>query len=682
MRDKHPMGRLRFNWMTVLALLFCVLGSGPAIAQRNDITATLVAESLTPAPGKTVTLAIAMDPKPGWHGYWSNPGDAGLEPRFDWVLPTGVSTAPVQFPVPQTLLTSGLMNHVFEGPHAFLVPLAVPANAPIGTKLPVALTIDYLACTDKICVPQRAALSAVLTVGDGQVTSDTRARFDAWRIKLPTPIGASARFTRIGEGLRLAIPFPEGASLGNAHFFAQTRGMVIDAAPQKFGRDGDLLIAELAAPAGSTAAVAGVLALGDGRGLTVVAEQGIVPALPVLGTSLSTILIALGGAILGGLILNIMPCVFPILSLKALSLAKAGGDANPDREIAARRDALGYTFGAVLICVALGGAILALRAAGSSVGWAFQLQDPRVIIALIALVTAIALNLAGLFELPTVGGGLASGNSIATGALAAFIATPCTGPFMGAALGSALVLPTAAALAVFAGLGFGLALPFLLLGFIPALRRLLPKPGAWMATLRRILSVPMFLTVLGLVWLLGRQAGSDAVAVALLGALGAALAFWWAGLRQARGKSGLAIGAVLAVVASVLAIAYLPAASPAAAAVPTALNAEPFSESRLAALRREGRPVFVYFTADWCLTCKVNEQVAIEQSVVGKAFKAGNVAVLVGDWTRNDPAIGRFIESQGRSGVPLYLFYPKEGDVQTLPQVLTPGTLTALVQTP
>jgi thiol:disulfide interchange protein len=200
--------------------------------------------------------------------------------------------------------------------------------------------------------------------------------------------------------------------------------------------------------------------------------------------------------------------------------------------------------------------------------------------------------------------------------------------------------------------------------------------------MRHILSVPMFLTALGLVWLLGRQAGSDAVTVALLGALGAALAFWWVGLRQAKGQAGLAIGALVAVAASAIAIVYLPAASPAAAAAPTALNAEPFSETRLAALRAEGRPVFVYFTADWCLTCKVNERVAIEQRSVEAAFKAGNVAVLVGDWTRSDPVIGRFLEAQGRSGVPLYLFYRKGGEAQMLPQVLTPGTLTALVTSP
>lgn len=667
----------RFSLVKLMFAVLALCGLTPLRAEPNHIVATLVAESATPAPGTTVMLAVAMQPEPGWHGYWSNPGEAGFEPRFDWTLPKGATTGLVAFPVPHTLVIGGLMNYVFEGPHALLIPLQVPQGLATGTKLPVALKLDYLACTDQICVPQRAELSTVLTVGDG--APDARARFDGWRTKLPTPLGATAQFARTDKTLRLAIQFPAAAALVEPHFFPATKGLIVDAAPQKFGRDGDMLVVELAAAEGASQQVSGVLSSGEGRGLTITAKAGAVPPLPSSNTGWSAILIALGGAILGGLILNIMPCVFPILSLKALSLAKAGDDASPDRERSARRDALGYTLGAVLVCVALGGAILALRAAGSSVGWAFQLQDPRVIVALLVLVTAIALNFAGLFELPTVGGGLASTNSVATGALAAFIATPCTGPFMGAALGAALVLPTAAALAVFAGLGFGLALPFLLLGFIPALRRVLPKPGAWMATMRRILSVPMFLTALGLVWLLGRQAGSDAVTVALLGALAAALAFWWAGVRQANAKAGLAIGAAIAVVATGLAIAYLPTAAPTSTAAPTALNAEPFSETRLAALRAEGRPVFVYFTADWCLTCKVNERIAIEQPSVEAAFKAGNVAVLIGDWTRSDPAIGRFLEAQGRSGVPLYLFYPKGGEAQTLPQVLTPGTLTALV---
>ncbi len=666
----------RFNLVTLgivgITALAMLLGLTPLRAEPNHIVATLVAESATPAPGQTVTLAVAMQPEPGWHGYWSNPGEAGFEPRFVWTLPSGATTGTVAFPVPKPLVIGGLMNYVFEGPHALLIPLKLPQQLAGGTKLPIALKLDYLACTDQICVPQRAALTTTLTIGDG--TPDLRARFDGWRTKLPTPLGTTAHFERIGKLLRLAIPIPAAATAANPHFFPAHAGLIEDAAPQKFGRDGDVLVAEFATQGGVTTSVEGVLSIGEGRGLTIAAAVGTVPPLPTSRNGWQAVLIALGGAVLGGLILNVMPCVFPILSLKALNLAKVGGD-----ERRARRDALGYTLGAMLVCVTLGGMILELRAAGSSVGWAFQLQDPRVIVALLVLVAAIALNFAGLFELPTVGGGLASTNSVATGALAAFIATPCTGPFMGVALGAALVLPTAAALAVFAGLGFGLALPFLLLGFVPGLRRALPKPGAWMATMRRILSVPMFLTALGLVWLLGRQAGSDAVTVALLGALGASLAFWWTGLRQVKGKSGLALGTALAIGSTSLAVACLPAPTRAGRAASTALHAEPFSELRLKELRAEGRPVFVYFTADWCLTCKVNERVAIEQPSVEAAFKARKVAVLVGDWTRSDPAISRFLETQGRSGVPLYLFYPKAGQAITLPQVLTPGTLTALV---
>jgi thiol:disulfide interchange protein len=304
---------------------------------------------------------------------------------------------------------------------------------------------------------------------------------------------------------------------------------------------------------------------------------------------------------------------------------------------------------------------------------------------LLALVTAIAFNLAGLFELGglSVSGKLATASGISgafwTGALAAFIATPCTGPFMGAALGAALVLPTIAALAIFAGLGLGLALPFLLLGFVPAFRRMLPKPGAWMATMRHILSVPMFLTALALVWLLGRQTSINMMSLGLGVAMITGLALWWFGRRQIAGKGGgwiavIAIGAFVS-----LATTQVPLAQPIGKLGPSASTDLPFSEARLAALRAEGRPVFLYFTADWCVTCKVNEKAAIERVETVDAFKAANVAVMVGDWTNADAAITRFLNARGVSGVPLYLYYPKGGgEPQTLPQVLTVGTLTAL----
>ncbi len=651
--------------------------SDPSGAQATHIRPRLIAESANPAPGTTVAIAIEMRTEKGWHGYWKNPGEAGVAPILKWTLPKGVTIGTARFPVPTLLTVAGLANYVFESDHALILPLTIPADVSRGAKLPVALNANWLACTDEVCVPETGHFALDLTVGDG--ARDQRARFDDWRRMLPMLLGGQAVFARAGKELRLAIPWPAGSPVISPHFFPADSGLIADAAPQRFSRSGDLLIGAFSAIKGAKP-VSGLLSLGDGRGVAFMAIAGPVPADGrALGGDANApdwtmILFALGGAILGGLILNVMPCVFPIVSLKALSLSKAGGD-----ERAARRDALGYAFGAIAVCLGLGAAILALRAGGTSLGWAFQLQNPAVIVALLVLVTATALNLAGLFELPTIGGNLASGNSVMTGALAAFVATPCSGPFMGAALGAALVLPTAAAVMVFGGLGLGLSLPFLVLGFVPALRRRLPRPGAWMATFRHVLSIPMFLTALGLAWLLGRQAGSDALALGLGVALLSALALWWTGLRQAKGKGGLALAVIATLGLTAGSILILPVGSEAGATVNG--DGEPFSEARLAALRAARTPVFVYFTADWCLTCKVNERIAISRPSVQAAFRQQGVSTLVGDWTKNDPVITRFLESQSRLGVPLYLYYaPGSAEPQVLPQILTPTMLTVLAK--
>ncbi len=688
---KTPMPLLRY-----LLLLFAMLAV-PATAQRapTHIAPRLIAESDAPASGRTVMLALAMTPEKGWHGYWANPGDAGIGPEFKWTLPAGAKAGPAQFPVPHRLLIAGLMNYVYEGEYAHLIAIDIPAGLTPGTKLPIRLAVDWLACTDEICVPESGSFAIDLTVGDGAIGGARKAQFDRWRAALPRPLGADARF-QVKDGVfRIGVPLPASAAAGDAYFFPLTDGAIDYAAPQTARRNGDLLTIEVKAraSAASLQAVEGVLAIDRETGLSLKAVPGPVEAGGALlgsggsggsaegaGGLAGTIAASFGLALLGGLLLNIMPCVFPILSLKALSLAKAGDD-----ERSARREALAYTAGVVLICVALGAALLGLRAAGAAAGWAFQLQDPRVILVLLLLVSAIALNLAGLFEIGSlgIGGALASGGGVGgafwTGALAAFIATPCTGPFMGAALGAALVLPAAAALTIFAGLGLGLALPFLLLGFVPALRRRLPRPGGWMETFRRVLSIPMFLTALGLAWILGRQSGVDGMTMGLAAALVLAVALWWIGRRQATGRSGwLALAPALAVAIALIVVLPKESAQASPAQDGGILAAEPFSETRLAALQGEGRPVFVYFTADWCLTCKVNEKSAIERAEVADAFKAKQVAVLVGDWTDGDPAIGRFIESHGRSGVPLYLFYRPGAAPEILPQLLTPSTLTAL----
>ncbi len=661
--------------------LFCTAFA--AQAAPNNIKAELVAETSRPAPGQALTLAFVMKPAATWHGYWKNPGDAGMETRVAWTLPAGVKTGPLLYPVPDQLMIAGLMNYVYERDYAHPVRIDIPAGLKPGTPLPIRAKLDWLACTHEICVPEKAELAIDLVIGDGTIAPADGARFDAIRASLPRPLDQAATFAIAGGTFRLAVPVPAGMDVGQPYFYPLTDGALQYGKPQTVKRNGDLLVVEVPAGGGFSGAVEGVLELGKGLGLSLRAEPGVVPsggtvvAAEASGSLFVTLLLSFGAAVLGGVILNIMPCVFPIISLKALSLAKAGETAQN-----ARREALAYAAGVILVCAALGGILLLLRSGGAAVGWAFQLQDPRVSLVLLLLVSMIGFNLAGLFELPTLsfGGRLAdsggTGGAFWTGVLAAFVATPCTGPFMAGALGAALLLPGAAALAIFVGLGLGIALPFLLLGFIPALRKRLPRPGPWMDTMRKILSVPMFATAIGLAWIVGRQAGVNAMAVSLGAVALAALALWWGGTRQRRGRTRAWLPALPLLLAAIILVPLLPQESSEAVAQ---ASDEAFSDARLAALRAENRPVFLYFTADWCLTCKVNEKAAIERAEVERAFESKGIVTLVGDWTRGDPAISRFLAERGRAGVPLYLYYPAGGgEPVELPQVLTPSMLTGL----
>lgn len=653
------------------------VGGGVFGQDTPHIAARLVAESDNPAPGAGTTIAFSMVPESGWHGYWENPGDAGLGMSVEWTLPKGVSVGPLRYPVPETLLISGLMNHVYEGPYAILSTLNVARDIAPGTRLPIRAKAQWLACTDKVCVPQSGDLSLELIAGDGQASAGARAQFDSWRVHLPRPLGSEATYAIVNGRLRLSVPFPADAKADDIHLFPLAEGLATYAAPQTVERDGDHLLIETQAGEGSKGGlIQAVLRTGDHVGFLLTARPGQVAAGSPPGIAWGAIFAALGGALLGGLILNIMPCVFPILGLKAMSLARAGGD-----ERTVRREALAYSAGVIATCLALGGLLLSLRAVGMAAGWAFQLQDPRIILGLLLLVTAIAFNLAGLFELRGWGGGQALADkggmagSFWTGALVAFVATPCTGPFMAAAIGAALVLPVAAALAVFAGLGLGLALPFLLLGWLPALRRRLPRPGAWMGRVQKILSIPMFLTALGLAWLLGQQRGVPGMTMGLGAALLLAIALWWLGGRQRAGRSGGLIVLALAAILAVGTALQLPTKAPETKSEETVH----FDVSKLEQLRAANKPVFLYFTADWCLSCKVNEAAAIDRAETRAAFDRAGVTVMVGDWTNADPAITRFLEQEKRSGVPLYLWYAPGKDAVVLPQILTPATLTALV---
>jgi DsbC/DsbD-like thiol-disulfide interchange protein/cytochrome c biogenesis protein CcdA len=650
--------------LIMLALLLV-----PALGEARGIEPQLVAEGPAP-PGGEVELAIHMRPAPGWHGYWLNPGDAGLPMDVKWQLPPGFSAGPLRYPVPTRLTIADLMNYVYERDYAVLVRLKVPAGA-IGT-IPIRADARWLACTDKICVPEQGEFSLDLPVGRG---TPERARFDEWRRALPRPIVSVGHFAVSGDRLRVAIPIPQTVKVDQPYLFPINDGPVDYAAKQSFRRTGDWVVAELQRKGAAPSEFAGVIALGDDRGLEFRAVPGLVPegGSRIGDLGFQAILWAVIGAIAGGILLNLMPCVFPILALKALHVSRGGGVPSE-----ARGDALGYTAGAVIGTGALGVVLLAIRAAGAEAGWAFQLQDPRTIILLLLLALAITANLVGLFELPVLGGRARPVGGFGTGALAAFVATPCAGPFLGAALGTALLLPPVGSVLVFAALGFGLALPFLLVAFVPALRSRLPRPGLWMKRLQRFLAIPMGATVVACVWLLERQAGGRGLVVALIAVAVLTVLLIWYGFAQRRdAKDGRVI---LPLAIAVVGVAMWQVPVPTSATAHRIAGAEPWSEARVASYVAQGKPVFVYFTADWCLTCKANEAAAIDRDEVRDAFKRAGVKVLAGDWTNGDPVITRFLESRERAGVPLYLWYSPGKPPEELPQVLTPGMLISRAQ--
>ena len=668
-------------WLALLASLM-LAGTAQALTVQpppteerygdDKIAVDLYADGAAVA-GQTLMLALRFTPSASeWHGYWSNPGDAGQGMKF-WInLPDGWQVGEALYPVPRRLTISGLMNHIYEGPYTVLVPVTVPAGADVSAVQRITGHVEYLACTDQICVPQ-----------DKLLTARPGGDFARWQAEAAPLLDARASFAIAGQTLRVAIPLPASVALTDPHVFVGNSRLVAYAAPQSFRRVGDVLVAEIPLDQygeGKAEALSGILAFGDGLGVRFAAAPGAVPtggevvagpaAAPV--PPLWTLIL---GALAGGLLLNIMPCVFPILSLKALSLARAG-----ESEARARAEGLAYTAGVVLACVMLGGLLLALRAAGEQVGWAFQLQEPGVVVVLLVLAAAITANFAGLFELPSISvqmGGERAG-AFATGLLAAFVATPCTGPFMAAALGAALLLPVPQALLLFALLGLGLALPFLLLGFVPPLRRMLPKPGAWMERFRRIMAIPMALTALALLWLTVQLGGRPFGLIAMVLVAGVLIGLFVTGRLQRSAKMawpafGLVAAPFIAFAAIALPSVYEAKGSEARTSIH---NPQALSRDALAKARSNGKPVFLWFTADWCVTCKVNEAAAIERESVAEAFERAGVVTMVGDWTVRDEAITAFLTEQGAAGVPLYLWYaPGASAPQQLPQVLTPDLL-------
>ncbi len=689
-----------FRFLTVLALA-CLpaLATLPAHAAGAVVTTPQVQAELVAhapegvAPGKPLWLGLKIEHQPHWHTYWKNPGDSGLPTTMAWQLPAGVQAGEIEWPTPSKLPLGPLMNYGYDGTLLLPVPVTVPADFK-GEALDVKLHAEWLVCKD-VCIPESGEFT--LRLPAQAATATHAALFEAARAALPqVAAGSQGSATLDGQVLVVKVSGLPAAWQGQAlAFFPETPGVINNAEkPVSSWADGSWTARVPLDPqrSASPATMPAVLvAPGQPAGLRVqVAVDGAWPAsapLPAFENApapvappppATTLGLALLLALVGGALLNLMPCVFPVLSLKVMGFAK---HANDRRVLLA--GGLAYTAGVVLSFLALAGLLLALRAGGEQLGWGFQLQSPAVVAVLAALFTLIGLNLAGVFEFGSV---LPSSwaaararhpmvDSALTGVLAVAVASPCTAPFMGASLGLAVTLPTAEALAVFGALGLGMALPYLAISAWPPLARALPRPGPWMAHFKSVMAFPMFATVVWLVWVLGQQAGIDGAAALLLLLLALAFMAWALGSPgmgpAARRGFG---GAALLLMAATLFWAG-PALRQDAVAAPTPATGEawqPWSAERVAQALAEGRPVFVDFTAAWCVTCQFNKRTTLARAEVMDDFAQRRVLLLRADWTRRDAAISAELARLGRSGVPVYALYaPGAAGPRLLSEILS-----------
>jgi thiol:disulfide interchange protein DsbD len=656
------------------------LESAPVTTPRT--TATLVSDADSLQSGQPVRIALRLRMAPGWHTYWRNPGDAGAPPELTFTLPDGVTAGPIEWAAPRRMPEGPLMTYGYSGEVLLPVRLSPSATAVASNAaMPIVVEATWLICKD-ICVPEDGRFVLELPVGPAR-SSPEAALFAAHDRAVPRAAPWTARIAADGT---LAI---QGAELGSATvreawFIPETADAIQNDAAQA-----------LAVHEGGFS-----LTLRLGRGLTVGetldgivsirARSGqqsdfVVRATPgTVDNAAMPLLQILGLAFLGGLILNLMPCVFPVLAMKAMALARGASTGQ------VRAHALSYTAGVLVMFASLGGALLAARAAGTAAGWGFQFQSPAFVAVMAWLLFAVGLNLSGVFRM---GGALAgAGSTLAdrgghvgsffTGLLAVLVATPCTAPFMGAAIAAGLAAPPAVTISVFLAMGLGLAAPYGVLAVAPGLGRLAPRPGAWMDLLKQLLAFPMYGAAVWLLWVVSQSGGPDGVLITATGLLLLAFACWALGQAQARhagvgrrlalGATALSLVALLALLAGIASAPEAPAGS---------ARADAWSAERLAALRREGRPVFVNMTAAWCVTCLVNERVALRTAATTAAFAHKGITYLKGDWTRQDPAITAYLRQFNRDGVPLYVYYPGgEQPPVVLPQILTEGIVLSALE--
>nr|WP_307691118.1 thioredoxin family protein [Variovorax ginsengisoli] len=647
------------------------------------------------AAGAPVWVGLQITHQPQWHTYWKNAGDSGLPTELAWTLPTGVSAGDIAWPAPRKIQIGTLANYGYEDTVLLPVPLTLAADFKPAATLTGAAALDirlhasWLVCRQE-CIPESGDFALQLPLQGS--TALAKPAFDAALAAQPQALIPAGSIEVVDQTLRVRLEgLPPAAQGKTLEFFPETADVIRNGAvsgtdwtqawqgkvwtatlPLADHRGASpstmpVVVTLVDAPAGTPpptawraeALVSGTWPAGAARTEVSPALQAALDAnaVPLAPQPTGTLLAALLGALLGGLLLNLMPCVFPVLAIKVLGFAQQAGDRRGHRTAA-----LAYTGGVLTAFLALGAVMLTLRAAGTQLGWGFQLQSPALVAALAALFTLIGLNLAGLFQFGIVApASLCSAqmkhpvaNDFLSGVLAVVIASPCTAPFMGASLGFAIGLPATQAMLLFGVLGFGLALPYLMAGFVPAVARLLPRPGAWMDTLRRLLAFPMFATVAWLVWVLGQQSGIDGAGT-LLALLVCMAAVVWALTLQGRTRVVLAgaLVAVTALLASALGPNLVRQVEPMAAAA--GARWQPWSAARVAELSAAGQPVFIDFTAAWCVTCQYNKKTTLGDATVLAAFDAKKVATLRADWTRQDPKITAALAALGRNGVPVYV---------------------------
>ncbi|MFZ1939788.1 MAG: thioredoxin family protein [Terracidiphilus sp.] len=719
---------------SLILVLFILFAAGmPALAASGSVDADHVQVQLMVLPqglnrGEAVDAGLYFKIEPGWHIYWKNAGDAGFPPHVRWTLPEGITAGALQFPAPKRLPLGPLMDFGYEDEVLFPLKLNVAGTAKPGPAV-LHASVNWLVCQSS-CVPGRAELELGREVYDHPVESlplvSDAAIFKRFIGKVPKPLpaGYNVAFHPSSGGFRLMVQTGEGET--EATFFPADQGVLDNAAPQKFTPTPAGLALSLKKATNlkdNPLALDGVLELSRGRAFEVAALPGSVviasadapsvPAVSALPASAATqassvdspepvpapahaalawsqLIKTFGLAFLGGIILNLMPCVFPVLFLKGLALVNG---ANEQRR-SLRAHGFVYAAGILISFWVLVAVLLALRAGGARLGWGFQFQS-RVFLTLMAgLLFFLGLSLAGQFEigltLTSAGGSLAARHGFAgsffTGVLAVVVATPCTAPFMGAAIGYALAQPAVVTFAVFTALALGLAAPYVAITLQPSWTRLLPRPGVWMDVLKQSISVPIFATVIWLAWVLAQAYGANVLAVLLASFLLLAVAGWFLGRWPARRRSAAVASLILLGVVMVSVVA--PDRLIVIADTPTSAAShdgwEPWSADTVSRYLAQGRPVFVDFTASWCLSCQVNERVALDQPEVRRAFDAAHVVLLRADWTQRREEITEALNAMGRSGVPAYALYvPGKNSPQLLPEVLTPGIVTgALAKLP